>query len=167
LMTDFDEFVADSLEPLLKTAYLITWDAGEAEDLVQECLLKVARRWARVRRMAQPRAYARRILVNLALDSSRDRARRRGELEADPASVEEATWDALAGLDTRAELLAALAQLTPRQRAVLVLRYFNDLTEAQTADVLGFSPGTVKSNTSRGLARLREVLAPTPNPTEL
>jgi RNA polymerase sigma-70 factor (sigma-E family) len=166
-MTDFDDFVADSLGPLLKTAYLITWDAGEAEDLVQECLFKVARRWPRVRRMAQPRAYARRILVNMALDSSRDRTRRRGELDGSSSTADEATWDALAGLETRAELHAALAQLTPRQRAVLVLRYFNDLTEAQTADVLGFSPGTVKSNASRGLARLREALAPTPNPTEL
>ena len=73
--------------------------------------------------------------------------------------------DLLAGLETRAELLDALARLTPRQRAVLVLRYFNDLTEAQTAEVLGCSPGTVKSNASRGLARLREVLAPIPNPT--
>ena len=71
----------------------------------------------------------------------------------------------LVGFETRAELLDALARLTPRQRAVLVLRYFNDLTEAQTAEVLGCSPGTVKSNASRGLARLREVLAPIPNPT--
>ena len=72
--------------------------------------------------------------------------------------------DLLVGLETRAELLDALARLTPRQRAVLVLRYFNDLTEAQTAEVLGCSPGTVKSNASRGLARLREALAPVPNP---
>jgi RNA polymerase sigma-70 factor (sigma-E family) len=164
-MDDFDEFVAGTLEQLLKTAYLITWDAGEAEDLVQECLLKVARRWPRVRRMAQPRAYARRILVNLALDDNRGRARRRGELD-DALSVDEGpARDLLAGLETRAELLDGLARLTPRQRAVLVLRYFNDLTEAQTAEILGCSPGTVKSNASRGLARLREVLAPIPNPT--
>jgi len=164
-MDDFDEFVADNLEQLLKTAYLITWDASEAEDLVQECLLKVARRWPRVRGLAQPRAYARRVLVNLALDDARGRARRRGELDGAPAVVDEPARDLLGGLETRAELLDALARLTPRQRAVLVLRYFNDLTEAQTAEVLGCSPGTVKSNTSRGLARLREVLAPIPNPT--
>jgi RNA polymerase sigma-70 factor (sigma-E family) len=164
-MDDFDEFVAGNLEQLLKTAYLITWDAGEAEDLVQECLFKVARRWPRVRAMAQPRAYARRILVNLALDDGRGRARRRGELE-EPLSVPDGVArDLLAGVETRAELLDALARLTPRQRAVLVLRYFNDLTEAQTAEVLGCSPGTVKSNASRGLARLREVFAPVPNPT--
>jgi RNA polymerase sigma-70 factor (sigma-E family) len=164
-MDAFDEFVAANVEHLLRTAYLITWDAGDAEDLVQECLLKVARRWPRVRRMAQPRSYARRILVNLATDDARGRARRRGELEVEPASVDRPAQDLLAGLETRDELLDALARLTPRQRAVLVLRYFNDLTEAQTAEVLGCSPGTVKSNTSRGLARLREVLAPIPNPT--
>jgi len=165
VMDDFDEFVAGNLEPLLRTAYLVTWDAGEAEDLVQDCLLKVARRWPRVRGMAQPRAYAQRILVNLALDGARGRAQRRGELDGAPAAVDGPARDLLVGLETRAELLDALARLTPRQRAVLVLRYFNDLTEAQTADVLGCSPGTVKSNASRGLARLREVLAPIPNPT--
>jgi len=164
-MDDFDDFVAANLEPLLRTAYLITWDSGEAEDLVQECLFKVARRWPRVRRMQQPRAYARRILVNLALDGARGRARRRGELNDGAAIVEESARDALEGIETRAELLDALAGLNPRQRAVLVLRFFNDLTEAQTAEVLGCSPGTVKSSTSRGLARLREVLAPIPNPT--
>jgi len=163
-MDDFDEFVAGNLEQLLRTAYLITWDAGEAEDLVQDCLLKVARRWPRVRGMAQPRAYARRILVNLALDDSRGRARRRGELDGVSAGFDGPARDLLAGLEARAELLDALAGLTARQRAVLVLRYFNDLTEAETAEVLGCSPGTVKSNASRGLARLREALAPTPNP---
>jgi RNA polymerase sigma-70 factor (sigma-E family) len=164
-MDDFDLFVASNLEQLLKTAYLITWDVGEAEDLVQECLFKVARRWPRVRRMAQPGGYARRILVNLAVDGARGRARRRGELDGAAAVADEPDRDLLIGLETRAELLDALARLTPRQRAVLVLRYFNDLTEAETAEVLGCSPGTVKSNTSRGLARLREVLAPIPNPT--
>jgi len=164
VMDNFDEFVAGNLELLLKTAYLITWDASEAEDLVQECLFKVARRWPRVRRMAQPRAYARRILVNLALDDARGRARRRSELDWTAAVIDGPARDLLVGLETRAELLDALARLTPRRRAVLVLRYFNDLTEAQTAEVLGCSPGTVKSNASRGLARLREALAPIPNP---
>jgi RNA polymerase sigma-70 factor (sigma-E family) len=165
VMKDFDEFVAGNVEALLKTAYLITWDAGEADDLVQECLFKVARRWPRVRKMDQPRAYARRVLVNLALDGARGRARRRSELDGASADVDGPARDLLAGIDTRAELLDGLAGLTPRQRAVLVLRYFNDLTEAQTAEVLGCSPGTVKSNASRGLARLREVLTPIPHPT--
>jgi RNA polymerase sigma-70 factor (sigma-E family) len=165
VMDDFDEFAAGSLEQLLKTAYLIAWDAGDAEDLVQECLFKVARRWPRVRGMAQRRAYARRILVNLALDDARGRARRRSELDGAVAVSDEPARDLLVGLETRVELLDALALLTTRQRTVLVLRYFNDLTEAQTAEVLGCSPGTVKSNASRGLARLREALALIPNPT--
>ena len=165
VMDEFDEFVAGNLKQLLQTAYLITWDAGEAEDLVQECLFKIARRWPRVRGMAHPGAYARRILVNLALDDGRGRALRRGQLDGGLPVADGPARDLLSGLETRAELLDALARLTPRQRAVLVLRYFNDLTEAQTAEVLGCSPGTVKSNASRGLARLREVLAPIPNPT--
>jgi RNA polymerase sigma-70 factor (sigma-E family) len=160
-MTDFDQFVATHVDDLLRTAYLIVWEEAEAEDLVQECLLKVARRWSRVRRMEQPRAYARRVLVNLALDGARGRARRRSELGTEPAASPIAV-DPLPALDTRAELLQALGQLPARQRAVLVLRYFNDLTEAQVAEVLGCSPGTVKSSTSRGLARLREVLQPVP-----
>ena len=160
-MADFDQFVAAHVDGLLRTAYLIVWDEGEAEDLVQECLLKVARGWRRVRRMEQPQAYARRILVNLALDGARGRAQRRGELERGaPASLGAA--DPLPALEARAELLQALGQLNERQRAVLVLRYFNDLTEAQVADVLGCSPGTVKSSASRGLARLREALQPVP-----
>jgi RNA polymerase sigma factor (sigma-70 family) len=121
-MDDPDGFVAGNLDQLLKTAYLITWDAGEAEDLVQECLFEVARRWPRVRGMEQPRAYARRSLVNLALDGARRRARRRGELDKTFAFADGPARDLLAGLETRAELLDALARLTPRQRAVLVLR---------------------------------------------
>jgi RNA polymerase sigma-70 factor (sigma-E family) len=160
-MTDFDQFVAAHVDDLVRTAYLIVWDEAEAEDLVQECLLKVARRWPRIRRMEQPRAYARRILVNLAVDGAGGRARRRRELEseavADPIAV-----DPLPDLELRAELLQALAQLPARQRAVLVLRYFNDLTEAQVAEVLGCPQGTVKSSASRGLAVLREALQPFP-----
>jgi len=160
-MADFDKFVAAHVDDLLRTAYLIVWDEGEAEDLVQECLLKVARRWPRVRRMEQPQAYARRILVNLALDGARRRAQRRRELEPGTPPILSAI-DPLQTIETRAELLQALGQLHERQRAVLVLRYFNDLTEAQVADVLGCSPGTVKSSASRGLARLREALQPVP-----
>ncbi len=154
---DFDQFVAANVDDLLRTAYLIAWDEAEAEDLVQECLLKVARLWPRVRSMDQPRAYARRILINLATDGARGRARRRVELEPPSPAAPERSADPLAALDTHVELVEALGRLPPRQRAVLVLRYFHDLTEVQAAEVLGCPPGTVKSNASRGLARLREV----------
>jgi RNA polymerase sigma-70 factor (sigma-E family) len=161
---EFEHFVAESSDPLLRTAYLIVWDLSEAEDLVQECLLTVARRWPRVRRMQHPRAYARRVLVNLALDGRRRRARRQQELEAPPSAWERRSDEdgTLAGVEVRRDLVDALATLPPRQRAVLVLRYFEDLTEAQVASVLGCSVGTVKSTASRGLARLQASMAPEP-----
>jgi RNA polymerase sigma factor (sigma-70 family) len=113
--------------------------------------------------MDQPVAYARRILVNLALDDAKRRARRRSELDAADgarldAYADEASACVLGAVDARAELLGALGGLAPRQRAVLVLRYFEDLSEAQVAEILGCSLGTVKSTASRGLARLRNAL---------
>lgn len=163
----FDAFVAAHTDGLLRTAYLITWDLAEAEDLVQECLLAVARRWPRVKAMDHPRAYARRILVNLALDDAPRRTRRRRELADDttagliatpPDEADEAGARAFDDVDARAELLQALSMLAPRQRAVLVLRYFEDLTEAQAAAALGCSVGTVKSTSARALARLSDVM---------
>jgi RNA polymerase sigma-70 factor (sigma-E family) len=154
---DFDRFVAESTDGLLRTAYLIVWDLPEAEDLVQETLFKVARRWPKVRRMEHPAAYARRILVNLALDGGVKRSRRRAELSEAPAGEAAAPS---APIDTDDELHAALAALPPRQRAVLVLRYFLDLPEAEVATALQCSLGTVKSTASRGLARLEQSLRP-------
>jgi RNA polymerase sigma-70 factor (sigma-E family) len=154
---DFDRFVVEVNAGLLRTAYLIVGDLQEAEDLVQETLFKVARRWPKVSRMDHPVAYARRILVNLALRGSSKRSRRRAELSetrtADPAAP-------AAPLDRHDELHAALAALPPRQRAVLVLRYFLDLPEAEVAATLQCSLGTVKSTASRGLARLEQALRP-------
>jgi RNA polymerase sigma-70 factor (sigma-E family) len=162
---EFERFVAGSVEDLLRTGYLIVWDLGEAEDLVQEALLRVARRWPRVRAMDQPVAYARRVLVNLALDDGARRSRRRRELQSTDRAPLDGRADAGAAaafvtLDERSELMQALASLPPRQRAVLVLRYFEDLSEAHTAETLGCSVGTVKSSASRGLVRLREALEP-------
>jgi RNA polymerase sigma-70 factor (sigma-E family) len=156
---DFDRFVADSSDGLLRTAYLIVWDLPEAEDLVQETLFKVAKRWPRVSRMDHPVAYARRILVNLALDGRGKRARRRAELSG--AAVGEPAGAAAVPTDAHDDLYAALAALPPRQRAVLVLRYFLDLPEAEVACALRCSIGTVKSTSSRGLARLAQTLPST------
>jgi RNA polymerase sigma-70 factor (sigma-E family) len=161
----FDRFVTDSTDGLLRTAYLIVWDLPEAEDLVQETLLKIARRWPKVHRMDHPLAYARRILVNLALDGGARRARARAELVAEPQPREAAAIDPSGTVDTYDELLAALATLPPRQRAVLVLRYFLDLPEAEVAAALQCSLGTVKSTASRGLARLEQTLRPTNDDT--
>jgi RNA polymerase sigma-70 factor (sigma-E family) len=155
---DFDCFVADSTESLLRTAYLIVGDLHEAEDLVQEALFKVARRWPKVSRMEYPAAYARRILVNDAVRGGPKRSRRRSELnEAGGGDLAVAAPQ----LEADHELHAALQALPPRQRAVLVLRYFLDLPEAEVAAALQCSLGTVKSTASRGLTRLEQTLRPT------
>ena len=160
---EFDVFVRQATHQLLRTAYLMTWDLPEAEDLVQETLLRVARRWPRVRAMDRPAAYARRILVNLVIDSAGRRARRHDELELTADSLLAGHADAhaeqaLQAVDAQAGLLAALAGLPRRQRVIVVLRYWEDLSEADTAAILGCSHGTVKSTASRGLARLRQAL---------
>jgi RNA polymerase sigma-70 factor (sigma-E family) len=164
---EFERFVADSADDLLRTGYLIVWELPAAEDLVQECLLRVARRWPRVRAMDHPAAYARRILVNLALDGARHRSRHRAELGqtghstfSDPPDL--ITARELSLVESKTELMAAIGALAPRQRAALVLRYFEDLSEAETADLLGCSIGTVKSSTARALEHLRERLIPVP-----
>jgi RNA polymerase sigma-70 factor (sigma-E family) len=151
----FDEFVAASADRLVRTAYLLCGDRGHAEDLVQTALLRTARRWRTARR--QPEAYARRVVVNLAKDRWRDLARRPAEAPLDGV---EATIPVVDGLLDRDELIRAAAQLPPGQRAVLVLRYFDDLSVEETAATLGCSTGTVKSQTSRALERLRAALAP-------
>lgn len=150
------DFVRASWPRLLRTAHLLCGDRDEAEDLVQTTLVKVVRSWRRVQRADEPYAYARAVLANTA--ASRWRRRKRlAELLPD-RPVPQAAPDPAAGVVLRDALWRALQDLPPRTRAVLVLRYFEDLTEAQTATVLGCSPGTVKSQASRGLARLRECL---------
>jgi RNA polymerase sigma-70 factor (sigma-E family) len=157
---EFERFVADRTGPLLHTAYLMAGNLAEAEDLVQETMLRVARHWPRVRVMEHPAAYARKILIGVVLDGAVQRTRRAGELAAADSA---GTWEpadtrALRDLDrveTQQELLGALAALPARQRAVVVLRYWEDLPEAEVAEILGCSVGTVKSTASRGLARLR------------
>jgi RNA polymerase sigma-70 factor (sigma-E family) len=164
---DFERFVADSSDTLLRTAYLIVWDLGEAEDLVQETLFDVARRWPRIRRMERPLAYARRILVNRALSGSARRNRRRQELTAAMPSEPATVMGGVAEIGAADELIAALAVLPPRQRAVLVLRYFLDLPEAEVAAALKCSLGTVKSTASRGLARLEQAMRPANDPRSI
>jgi RNA polymerase sigma-70 factor (sigma-E family) len=159
--TEFEGFATVHADALLRTAYLMAGDRGEAEDLVQECLMQLARKWPRVRSMEHPAAYARRVLFNLILDGGRQRARRRTEL----AAVETTDGHGGAGqttvaLQARVELVQALRGLPGRQRAVLVLRYFADLPEAEVALILDCPLGTVKSSTSRGLERLRQALDP-------
>ncbi|GIF63400.1 DNA-directed RNA polymerase sigma-70 factor [Asanoa ishikariensis] len=150
----FREFVRVRYVDLLRTAYLLSGSRDAAQDLVQNALVKVMRRWSRV---DDPMAYLRRTMVN----ERTARWRRVGSRELLTALVPE-RWrpDSTDAVVERDELLTALAQLPTRMRAVLVLRYWEDLSEADTAAVLGCSVGTVKSQAARGLARLRVVLAP-------
>src|ERR1700683_3260101 len=124
---DFERFVTDSTGQRLRSAYRMTSDLAEAEDLVQETLLRVGRRWPKVRAMEHPGAYARRILVNLVIDGAGQRARHAGELaaSASPGLPDRADIRAerdLRDVDTQDELLQALGTLPARQRAVLLLR---------------------------------------------
>jgi RNA polymerase sigma-70 factor (sigma-E family) len=162
LEREFGCFAAEVSDPLLRTAHLMTGDAREAEDLVQETLLRVARRWERVRSLDQPAGYARRVLVNLVLHDAARRARLRAELRPQDGAAEtadESADQALRQVDDLAEFRWALALLPARQRAVLVLRYWADLPVAEVADLLGCAEPTVTSTASRAAARLAETLA--------
>jgi RNA polymerase sigma-70 factor (sigma-E family) len=134
---------------LLRAAVLLTGDVGRAEDLVQEALVKVAARWGRLRD-TNPDAYARTVLYHDHISWWR---RRRHEVVTD---VPDVARPQRGSAEQRLVVRRALAHLTPRQRAVIVLRYFDDLTERETAQVLGVSVGTVKSQTHLALRRLRE-----------
>jgi RNA polymerase sigma-70 factor (sigma-E family) len=154
----FEAFVDGRSTALLRTAYLLTGDRGHAEDLLQTALLRTARHWSRAREA--PEAYVRRVLVNLSRDRIRSLFRRPREapLPPDPDNLRavDAGYERVA---ERRVVVGALAKLPTRQRQVVVLRFFEDLSVEQTAELLGFSAGTVKSYTSRALARLRELLA--------
>jgi RNA polymerase sigma-70 factor (sigma-E family) len=151
---DFSAFVAASSRRLLRGAYLITGDLAEAEDLLQTALERAYRRWPRIRRTEVPEAYVRKIVVTAAIDAGR--RRRPGTTPLDEALLPGSQDAGLESLAARADLLACVRELPAGQRAVLVLRYFDDLTEAETARALGCTVGTVKSQHARAMARLRE-----------
>lgn len=155
----FEEFVQASSARLFRTALLLNGnDRAAAEDLLQLSLERAYRHWARVCRSGEPERYVRGILANASNDRWRRAARHRERALDDDDGLVSA--DHAAGVADRDFLMRALAELPPRQRTVLVLRYFNDLPEAEIAAILGCSTGTVKSQVSRGLARLRELTEP-------
>ncbi|MGD9960912.1 SigE family RNA polymerase sigma factor [Nocardioides sp.] len=154
---EFTAFVHGSWAGLYRTAYLLLGDRELAEDLVQTALAKTYGSWGRVRDLDRAHGYARTVLVNTATEWFRKKSWR-NELATEDVSarIRETTHEPDA--TTRPLVLDALRTLAPRQRAVIVLRFYEDLDVAQTATALGCSEGTVKSQTSDALARLRPLL---------
>jgi RNA polymerase sigma-70 factor (sigma-E family) len=147
---DFQEFFASQYGSLCRLGYWLTGDRDQGEELAQEALVRAYWRWAIVRRLDRPLDYARKVLVNRyrsLLRRALVEARHAGRVRAEPAEPVDH--------DGSLVLWAAVRRLPPRQRAVIVLRYQEDLPEVEVAHLLGMSVGTVKSTASRALARLR------------
>lgn len=151
----FTEFVAARSSALHRAAYLMVGDVGLAQDLVQEALTKTYVAWPRLRDPANAEAYTRKAITTTAIGWFR----RKGWSERPTDVVPEAAGAGHGDrVPTRAWILACLAELPPRQRAAIVLRFYEDLTEAQTAAAMGCAVGTVKSQVSAGLGKLRVLM---------
>src|SRR3954468_18663678 len=150
---EFDDFYVALRPRLVRTAYAVSGDLGIAEDAVQSAFAKAYRSWRRISRLDSPEAYVRKMAVNEVLSSRRRAAWRHEVSRADPpeGTAGRTPEDGL----VHDEVWRGAAFPPPRQRAVLVLRYYEDLTEQQIADALGCRPGTVKSQASAALATLR------------
>jgi RNA polymerase sigma-70 factor (sigma-E family) len=151
---ELERFLADRADGLMRAAVLLTGSRDAGQDLLQTALERIIRHWRRLD--GDPEAYLRRTLYNLAADGFR----RQGRLQRKLLLLRPVTQppaDPTAEVDLRDALVRLLLRLPSRQRAVLVLRYWEQLTEAETAEVLGWPEGTVKSATARGLQRLREL----------
>jgi len=155
---EFREFMHARWPVMVRLAYGLTGDQGHAEDVAQAAFTRAYASWPRVRRAGDPEAYVRQIVIN----QNRNRFRKHRVAERLTGSPPEsgfavvAAADATRDYDDRSALIAALQRLGPRQRAVVVLRYWMDLTEHETAAALNCSVGTVKSQASRALATLRQ-----------
>jgi len=155
---DFAAFVQARSAALLRLAVLLTGDRRDGEDLLQTALVKAYQSWWRLRRPDRAEAYVRRILVTSVISWRRRRAAREWATEQVP---DQPVAGPSAVVPDRVVLGQALRTLSPGQRAVLVLRFYEDLSERQTAELLGCSVGTVKSQTARGLAALRRLVGTT------
>jgi RNA polymerase sigma-70 factor (sigma-E family) len=155
-LADLERFLAEHGERLLHIAVALTGSRADGEDLLQAALERLVPRWRTIAADAAA-SYLRRTLYNLAADGWRRRGAWRRALPLLRTQDAVSATDAMTEVDLRDALVRLLVQLPPRQRAVIVLRYWEQLTEAETAALLGCSAGTVKSATSRGLQRLREL----------
>ncbi|MEV4759675.1 SigE family RNA polymerase sigma factor [Micromonospora sp. NPDC049559] len=153
---EFTAFVTERGHVLLRVAYALTGNRQAAEDLLQTALAKTALRWTRIEHGAE--MYVRKVLYHDHV-SRWQRLRRLREVPVETPPEQGARGDLSREVADRIAVHGALLRLPPRQRAVLVLRYLEDLSEKQVAQVLGCSPGTVASQASRALARLRELIA--------
>jgi RNA polymerase sigma-70 factor (sigma-E family) len=154
----FEELVDQRLPAVLRFAGVLTGDRASAEDVVQEVLIRVYQRWDQISRLDQPELYIRKMIVNEFL-SARRKWRRLVPSGRGTEVDNRITSDHAAGHAERDALLAELARLPRRQRAVLVLRYYEELPDPAIADMLGCAPGTVRSSASRALATLRVEMA--------
>lgn len=155
----FDDLVERRATGLLRTAYLLTGDWATAEDLLQTALVKTWFKWHQVRDKDAAEAYVRQVMTRTF--ATWWRRKWRGEV-ATGELPERAGYDHYADVDSRHALRRALAELPPRQRAIVVLRFYEDLPEAEVASLLGCSVGTVKSTASRALVRLRGIVGDVP-----
>ncbi|NEA30632.1 SigE family RNA polymerase sigma factor [Streptomyces sp. SID13031] len=153
---EYVEFVEATSASLRRTAFLVCGDRHRADDIVQDALYKLYLSWPKVQRVANPFAYVRRMVVNAAYDGGRRPWRREVSIAELPDRVDR--HDFVSGHAERDEVLDALRGLAPRQRACVVLRYYEDLSVEQTAEILGCSAGTVKSQAARGLDTLRQAI---------
>lgn len=151
----FEEYAASAWPRLYRSSYLLTGNHADAEDLAQQTLLQAYRSWAKVSRADQPAAYLRRIQTNLFVSHQRPRKRTLEILTEAPPEPHPATEE---GPEDRMELWPHVASLPPRQRAVIVLRYYERLSEREIAEVLGCSTGTVKSTAHHALNALRAAI---------
>jgi RNA polymerase sigma-70 factor (sigma-E family) len=165
--TAVERLLAERGQHLIRAAVALTGSRADGEDLLQAALERLLQNWRRVD--TDPEGYLRRTLYNLAADGWRRRGRWRGRLAEfrSQARAAGAGREDVAMVDLRDALVRLLQQLPPRQRAVVVLRYWEQRTEAETAELLGCTEGTVKSAAARGLRRLRELAGPEPEPPDV
>ena len=150
--SSFDEYAAAAWPWLYRCSYLLTGNHHDAEDLAQDTMLQVQRSWTKVRQADEPAAYVRRTMTNLLVSRRRLKRRRLEVLTDAPAEPRTAPT---AGPEDRMVVWPHIVSLAPRQRAVIVLRYYEQLSEREIADALGCSVGTVKSTAHRALRSLR------------
>jgi RNA polymerase sigma-70 factor (sigma-E family) len=158
-MSGLEEFLAQRGEHLQRTAMLLTGSREASEDLLQAALERLLRHWRTID--GDPEGYLRRTIYNLAADGWRRKGRWRAKLALLRSTEDGIAPDRNLQVEQRDELVRLLLRLPPGQRAAIVLRYWEDLSEAEAAEVLGCSPSTVSSATTRGLRRLRELSAAT------